>query len=256
VEPAISRRDEFDNMLLLGQYKNKIMHYFFLEAVVCCALYAVGKKAGGDAAVPRAVLLSEAQFLYSLMHYEFHWKSNPDMPDSLALTLDLLVTRSILVVRAGDRVEVNPDGEGHFSFYCNLFWPFIDSYFISTVALFSLLPGRSATEGELALRVQTLATTLYQESMVCYYESCSKDTLGNAIYTLTRWGVLQAVVDAEDKKKRVVRSVMLSPRYQDAGVLTAFCERVGTFRKPAPVAKFKNGIPNTLAADLPILAKL
>ena len=42
VEPQLSSRDEFNNHLLLAQYKNKILHLFFLEALFACCMYSLG----------------------------------------------------------------------------------------------------------------------------------------------------------------------------------------------------------------------
>jgi hypothetical protein len=40
-EPAILARHEYKNMLVLGHYRNKIAHLFWLEGLVACALYAL-----------------------------------------------------------------------------------------------------------------------------------------------------------------------------------------------------------------------
>jgi hypothetical protein len=53
LEAAIASRHEYKNMLVLGQYRNKIAHLFFREGVVACALYALGGH-GAEAVTPTA----------------------------------------------------------------------------------------------------------------------------------------------------------------------------------------------------------
>ena len=43
-EPAINSRAEYKNMLVLGHYRNKIVHLFFKEGIFACALYALMEK--------------------------------------------------------------------------------------------------------------------------------------------------------------------------------------------------------------------
>jgi glycerone phosphate O-acyltransferase/fatty acyl-CoA reductase len=65
-EPAISSRQEFDNMLLLGHYRNKLLHVFFEESVLACALYSFGEEQM-EKGVDKDKLFEEAGFLYSLL---------------------------------------------------------------------------------------------------------------------------------------------------------------------------------------------
>jgi len=62
--------------------------------------------------------------------------------------------------------------------------------------LFTLQPNRKLNEDTLLQRTQWLATTLYHESMLCFYESCSKETISNAFLLLQSWKVCAALVAA------------------------------------------------------------
>ena len=110
-EPAINSRTEYSNMLVLGHYRNKIVHLFFKEGIFACALYALtvkhleaqqqqsqtggngnGNSNGGGNAVAlsnvstqsnagssgghhipiaKSALLTEARFLFNLLQREF-----------------------------------------------------------------------------------------------------------------------------------------------------------------------------------------
>merc|ERR1712086_713734 len=126
-------------------------------------------------------------------------------------------------------------GETHFSFLCALFWPFLDSYFVAVMILFSLQPDRSMEEKMLLQRTQWLATTLYHESMLCFYEACSTETLGNAFDLLAQWGVIsitQVKVKPHSKfaKKQshsVQKIVKLQQEYQEETKLQALIDRIG-----------------------------
>ncbi len=49
---------------------------------------------------------------------------------------------------------------------------------------------RTTWHGELVRPIDIRLQTLYHESMLCYFESCSKDTLSNAFYTLKSWRII------------------------------------------------------------------
>ena len=167
-EPAINSRNEYKNMLILGHYRNKIVHLFFKEGIVACALYALmdkqeqvpmsAQKATSSSAaasaithvgISRAALLTEVRFLFNLLQREFIYTNQiPDRIDSEKVseaTLEDMLKSGILKASSGsgdELVEVASTGETHFSFLCALIWPFIDSYYASAMVLFSLQPNK------------------------------------------------------------------------------------------------------------------
>jgi glycerone phosphate O-acyltransferase/fatty acyl-CoA reductase len=250
VEPLISGRNESNNMLLLSQYKNRILHFFFLEGIWACALYAFGGRAP-ETGVSKTELITEVKFLYALLHREFIWKENPDVPDQLEDTLQLMVGRGLLKVNK-EKVELAENGEAHFSFLCSLFWPFIDTYFAAGLVLFSLQPSHTLLEEELLTKTQWLATSMYHEHMLSFYESCSNDSIRNALITLYKWDVITVTVK-RDAMKTERRVVVLSEKYKSQETLKVLIDRINRLRKPAPVSQAHN---RNLIADIPILAKL
>ena len=169
-------------------------------------------------------------------------------------------------------VEVSDRGESAFSFLCALFWPFIDSYYAAAMTLFSLQPDHRIEEGALLQRTQWLATTLYHESMLSFYESCSMDTLRNAFEVLKVWGVISKEKVSkpasgggglgDDKGEGGAKGggggsrvyVKLLGVYREEAGLQQLVNRIGRLRKQPPVRKMVGR--RNLIADIPILAKL
>lgn len=264
-EPAISLKGDYPNMLALGHYRNKILHLFFREGLWACALYSFNETTDiHEHGVDRQVLQKEVAFLHEMLQLEFIWKEHPDEPEDFDLALIQLVQRGILKITADNLVEVAPTGEGMFSFLCALFWPFIDSYFVAAMTLASLQPSLEMEQSILLQRTQWLATTLYHESMLCFYESCSLETLSNALQTLARWKVVaitKAPPSAPTSFGGVVKKksgdkfiVSLLPPYNTDEALQDLVSRIGRLRKQ-PLAR-KSLLRRNLIADIPILAKL
>ncbi|RKO84340.1 hypothetical protein BDK51DRAFT_46496 [Blyttiomyces helicus] len=87
-------------------------------------------------------------------------------------------------------------------FYCFLMWPFVETYWLAAVSLFSITPAATQTteEGPLTLhwvdervfmnRAQYFGKTLYYEGDLSYFESVNKETLKNALLRLKQLGVI------------------------------------------------------------------
>jgi hypothetical protein len=96
--------------------------------------------------------------------------------------------------------------------------------------------------------------------MLCFYESCSIDTLQNALQTLAKWGVVEIKKETKKSKKdgKLVFSftniVRLVPPYQEDEKLQNLVNHIGQLRKPPPIRK--NATRRAMIADIPILAKL
>jgi len=214
--------------------------------------------------------------LTALLYREFIWKQDVDSSEDFEGTLQLMVQRQILAINEADNtVEVSANGEAHFSFLCALFWPFIDSYYVACMILFTLQPDREIDEQVLLQRTQWLATTLYHESMLTFYEACSLDTLRNAFAVLHRWGVIHvhriiinpdpkqvnAAASTSDKQQfavaaqqHILTKISLVEPYTQERALQELLQRISKLRKQPPVRK--NALTRNLIADIPILAKL
>lgn len=157
----------------------------------------------------------------------------------------------------------------------------IDSYFAATMILFSLQHDRSMEESQLVHRSQWLAEvrpwsliacdlsdlisralflrvvavqTLYHESMLCFYEACSLETLRNALHVLQEWKVIKLSKEKDKGAKSASVKVSLVAPYNEEKPLQELVQRISRLRKPAPV---RHGTSRSnLIADIPILAKL
>jgi hypothetical protein len=60
-----------------------------------------------------------------------------------------------------DRVELLHSGESMFSFLCALLWPYIDSYYVTSMVMFTLQPSKEIEVKSLVHKAQWLATVCH-----------------------------------------------------------------------------------------------
>jgi 1-acyl-sn-glycerol-3-phosphate acyltransferase len=186
----------------LAQYRNNVINLFISEAILTTALYATVKGVGTQNA-QRSVafkpdLLSDTIFLSQLLKTEFIYKNA--RVETVALeTINRMVDQQVLQMEDGmvslAQAEI-VNGRETFDFYCFLFWPFLEAYWLAAIGCFLFAPnGRNGhvTECEENLhmeRLQLFGKTLFYEGDAIYLESIAKETLKNAIYRLVEMGVL------------------------------------------------------------------
>eukprot|EP00474_Spongospora_subterranea_P005553 CRZ06011.1 hypothetical protein [Spongospora subterranea] len=262
-EPKISHRSDYPNMLLLGHYRNKIVNIFFRESIWACAFHSIGLDSCEG--VDRGVLFESAAFLFSLLKREIVCSPDPDAVEDFDASFDVMVQRSVFRLLPNNRVEI--DSEATFSFLCALCWPFIDSYFAAGLFLHTLQG--SVEEKQVIIQTQWLATTLYHESMICFYESCSSDTLQNALTTFqeefgitckTRRLVVKNTGIKGNQNSDLARQptyvtdISVRPNYQDGVELQQLIHRIDLLRKRPPVVR--TSLRRAMIAEIPLLAKL
>ncbi len=106
--------------------------------------------------------------------------------------------------------------------------------------------------------------TLYHESMLCFYESCSMETLRNAFVILQHWKVIKIEKPGESGASAATAStsnakpkpyvVSLLPPFHEESALQQLTQRISRLRKQPPVRR--GGVRRNLIADIPVLAKL
>ena len=82
--------------------------------------------------------------LSRLLKGEFIYKPATDISMNFDETLDKMVERGIMKI-SDETISVGPSKET-FVFLCFLLWPFIATYWITSVGLYSLLPDRITNE--------------------------------------------------------------------------------------------------------------
>jgi len=80
---------------------------------------------------------------------------------------------------------------GHPDFYCFLLWPYIETYWLAAVGLFTMASTGMQVEKIFNERLQRFATTLYYQGDLSYFESINKETLKNAMLLLQELGVIE-----------------------------------------------------------------
>ncbi|KAI9905802.1 hypothetical protein PsorP6_014334 [Peronosclerospora sorghi] len=280
VEPAIQSRDHYANMIGLGYYRNKLLHWFHREGVLVCAYHALETTTAPSSettvsqGVNRHKLLEGAVFLHDLLAMEFVRKEDADAARTeLAAALAELETRRVLVPTssggaAPDRVEAI---QGPLlSLLSTLLWPFIDSYWVAVMSLFALRPrGQEVTRDDLITRLQWLTETMYHEKVISFYESCSRETLQNALTLLEHWHVLvtrrsvckssaSTTTTTKKTKKRTptIHLVSLAFEYTHDDALEQLARRVSKYRKLPPGGQGATTTEAQVLARLPALSRM
>lgn len=78
-------------------------------------------------------------------------------------------------------VRLSTEGKLAISFFSSLLLPFVESYWV-TLSFIKLLPVAEVHTAEiLEQRVQSLAETMFNEGFIIFYESCNRESIGNAM---------------------------------------------------------------------------
>ena len=92
------------------------------------------------------------------------------------------------------------------TFLSSLIWPLVDTYWVTVVFLFSMRSNQTITQQKLIIQIQWFAESLYEERMLEHYESCSQDTIKNAIGIAKQWDLIQIIKekDPHNPKEKVI----------------------------------------------------
>ncbi|TPX34175.1 glycerol-3-phosphate 1-O-acyltransferase [Synchytrium microbalum] len=216
IEPVFFAVRRFE----LSLYRNQVIHLFIGECILAAALYSSVKSDRAARVVIRPQLYEDSVFLSSLLKNEFVYgpqgfESNFD--ETVRELSDANVTSVVEVPPAhgSETMEMQKAlmlseeerriGRENFDFYCFLIWPFIETYWLAAISLFSLMPESpvqpSPSGNDLAPdawvpetvfmnRVMFFGRTIYYEGDMSYFESVNKETLKNAFTRLTQMGLI------------------------------------------------------------------
>lgn len=134
---------------------------------------------------------------------------------------------------------------GSIDFLCFMIWPFIESYWLAAVSLFTLAPSSIAAgqnpiwvDSKLfANRTQALGKTLYYQGDLSYLEAVNKETLSNAFMRYEEQHILLKKRHLNPKSwSEVAVSPDYTPERQNGvliprGHLWELVERIGKFRR-------------------------
>ncbi|KAI8385656.1 hypothetical protein BD560DRAFT_383998 [Blakeslea trispora] len=234
----------------LSYYRNQVIHLFVEEAIVCAALYTVVKKGGGKPLqrMPYQDLLDEISFLSSLLKLDMIYKPG-GVENNTKRTIQWLCDNNVIEVGddkwVGLADQERQCGRENYDFLCFLIWPFIESYWLAAVSLFTLAPPSMSAnqqpiwvDGALfANRTQSLGKTLYYQGDLSYLEAVNKETLSNAF---TRYQEQNILLRRRHNSPKLWSEVAISPSYTPErqngvliprGHLWELVEHIGKFRR-------------------------
>eukprot|EP01116_Phalansterium_solitarium_P017321 TRINITY_DN4234_c0_g2_i1.p1 TRINITY_DN4234_c0_g2~~TRINITY_DN4234_c0_g2_i1.p1 ORF type:complete len:1163 (+),score=526.57 TRINITY_DN4234_c0_g2_i1:153-3641(+) len=258
------------SILQLGLYRNQLLHLYTADGMVSCALASAHVRAGRETPGEMSVeqLVKDAQFLDDLLQPEFVTKPQPNQSMDFRVVINSMVERGSLEFTDAARtsVRVSEDGAAIVDFLCRLFWPYIDSYWVTALSMFSLQPKHTISRSVLLRRMQWISEKMHAEGKVHFFESCSTEVLVNALATFQAWGVVsfdqppsalpRGREHIKDKQANEDLLVSLLPPYDTEAAVQKIVERIYGFRKPMSFATGSMGSKHAVLTEFPVLAKL
>ncbi|KAI8075673.1 glycerol-3-phosphate acyltransferase [Thamnidium elegans] len=233
----------------LSYYRNQVIHLFVEEAIVCAALYSVIKKGGGKPLqrMKYEHLLDEISFLSSLLKLDMIYKPG-GVEANTKRTIQWLADNQVIEVCEDGCIGLSDIerscGRENYDFLCFMIWPFIESYWLAAISLFTLAPSSVATQEPIwvdsklfANRTQSLGKTLYYQGDLSYLEAVNKETLSNAFTRYEEKNILLKRRHPGPKPwSEVAVSRDYTPERQNGiliprGHLWELVERIGRFRR-------------------------
>lgn len=229
---SVEVRADYQDILLLSYYRNTLIHLFVTQSYVACALLGFGHSLAVDEGVPRARLEEEAQWITELFVYEFQHAKNPDYEQ---------LTASGSIQETNGKIRIT--NENRLNFLSSLIWPYIDAYWITGFYLCSV-KAPIKTE-KLINQIQWFADNMYQERVITTYESCSAETITNALKTFTIWNII------EKNEKDIISLASDYTGNGNENKLQEFVEHISQFRNPSSLKSV-----DMRSANMPFFPKL
>ncbi|KAG0018533.1 hypothetical protein BGZ81_010189 [Podila clonocystis] len=240
----------------LSFYRNQLIHLFIHEAIVAVTMYTRIKIGGAKSTqfIGQTELLNEVTFMSRLLKTDFIY--NPgDIESNLEHTLEYLKKSNVIEIDEHGNVGLSDAeraiGRENYDFYCFLLWPFVETYWLAAVSLYTLIPARQAaqvdgTESQLHWieervfmeKTQMFGKTLYYQGDLSYFESVNMETLKNGFSRLADYGILvvKKPTNAKERTKVALHPDFMPSRSADgqviaSGALWDLVEHIGMFRR-------------------------
>jgi len=250
-ETTVVIKPDYKSILLLSYYRNTLIHVFIPNAYVACALFGFGEKLGWADGVQLHRLMEETYFLGVLLRAEFVTRGGIGSVNEAIGPIQDLVNRGILE-RNEDKVKVSSAGNLPIAYLCSLLWHLIDTYWVTAVFSYGLMQKKGLPLEKLVHSAQMFAESMYEEKVISFYESCSQESIKNAIHTLQVMQVLEV------EQVSGVKLVTLRKEFAQEEKLQELADHIGTFRKASLVKTVSahEEIRKVLLADYPHSPKL
>jgi len=252
--PSFSAKKDYQNIILLSYYRNMLGHLFFNEAMIACALASFGYELAWKDGVPVQRLWESTCFLQKLVGKEwFTWKKlNQENFDSILATMVQKGTFSL----EDQKIKVLKKGEELMSYLCHLLWPFIETYWITSVFLFALKNREEYTPYEkFTLEVQGFAESMYEERVLQFYEACSVDTIRNALNVFKERELIGTEMRVDENTK--VETEFVSLKISEVQ-LKEIVDNIQKFLKNSVANRMETpvDIARSIWVDHPLVSKL
>jgi glycerone phosphate O-acyltransferase/fatty acyl-CoA reductase len=195
-EPSYSLNSNYKSILLLSYYRNTLVHIFIFEAYIAVALYSFGEKASYAQGVSIRRVKEEAYFLYTMLEREFVSRERFEDIDAVDRVIRFMVANGTLSLN-GDSVKFTGGSELFVSFLCSLIWPLIECYWVSLVFSSAVSPHKALSFERAVQSVQWFAESMYTERLLNFYESCSQESIKNALNKLVNIQILTKTLDQQ-----------------------------------------------------------
>src|SRR5690348_15121564 len=88
-------------------------------------------------------------------------------------------------------ITITHQGEGHITFLCHIYWPLLDSYWVTAISLFSLQPNLTTKRKPFLHKIGWLAEKMQSEGKISFFESCNLEVLSNSLDLFAAWRVIE-----------------------------------------------------------------
>jgi len=197
----IIRLDEdTESYILLAIYRNRIIHLFFSESTLMCALYGLSCTSWKNSGVPRDLVISSATFLWNLLSEEVVHDPDYSVEQELGVALKRLIDVGIIKITSttttSNLLEISSNSATlpfPALFFCSSLWPFIESYWITCLTLEKALSDSKNFISKPVVIERCLwhVQNLINQGKCLTAESSSKENFSNAITSFKKMGVIK-----------------------------------------------------------------
>lgn len=144
-----------------------------------------------------------------------------------------MITEDILSVSVNGNIKVSKKNKSWmFDFLCNLILPIIDSYWVVFIYAYSLVPNYFCEEKRLYESISNFAWRLYDDWILSYFESCSIETIKNAVGMYMNMKIFaKRKLDTYVTGVKDETLITLLPKYQDEDTLNQALTQISHFKK-------------------------
>jgi len=169
----------------------------------------------------------------------------------------LLHNKTLSETENGD-IIIHPNGENRLNYLNSLIWPFIDTYWVTFVFIFSLVPSKFVQESKIFEKIQWFAESLYEDQIISFYESLSQEIIKNAVAKFYSDGfIVKKKLETISDGVKDPSVYTLSDQYNDEDTMQQVFEQLSFYRKTTLVKMSSmSNIRKTLLSDFPFMAKM